>query len=83
MVVKLPNRYTSKPQWYVFEFSRNTQNFVDAFKEAPVNCGLSLFRLWERVHGHTEGNIWWAPLKQPVRMKEEEEEEEEEDSLVN
>jgi len=65
MVIRLPNKYTEKIKLYVIEITRNFDKFVDAYKEVPIE-GLSIFRLYERIHQFPGESIHVLPLKEPL-----------------
>lgn len=62
MVMKSRNKYTEKEKLYLVELTKNPQKFIDDFKDAPIE-GLSIFRIWERIHGISGGAIWLVQLK--------------------
>lgn len=65
MILRIPDVYTSKPHLYVVELTSNPQNHVDALKHEP-KVGVTIFKLWERVHSLQGGSIWIAPLLEPL-----------------
>lgn len=65
MVISKKNKYTGEEMLYVAELTKNSQKYVDSFKEVPI-IGLNLFKLWERIHGFSGLRIWWIPLKEEL-----------------
>jgi len=68
MIVKLTNPYTERVECYLLEVTRNTDRFLDVFKEKP-NRGICIFRLEERLHHYHGHSISWASMKGKVSAK--------------
>jgi len=62
LVLKLPNKWTQKEEFYILEVTRNTDRFNDAFEEAERK-GVMLFRMIERFHQCHGKTIWKCTLK--------------------
>jgi hypothetical protein len=65
IVLKLANKWTQEQELYVAEVTRNIDKFQDAYRENASN-GISLFRLFERLHGIYANAIWYAELKEKL-----------------
>ncbi|KAH3768078.1 protein transport protein SEC16B [Pelomyxa schiedti] len=66
LIVSLPNKWTREPELYLFELTRNTERFVDAYHEKPTAHLPAIYRFYERLHGFYGTEIWWCPLKAPL-----------------
>eukprot|EP00007_Cunea_sp_BSH-02190019_P001506 CAMPEP_0174248860 /NCGR_PEP_ID=MMETSP0417-20130205/43290_1 /TAXON_ID=242541 /ORGANISM="Mayorella sp, Strain BSH-02190019" /LENGTH=600 /DNA_ID=CAMNT_0015328727 /DNA_START=92 /DNA_END=1894 /DNA_ORIENTATION=+ len=65
IVLKLANKWTQEQELYVAEVTRNIDKFQDAYRENASN-GISVFRLFERIHGIYANAIWYAELKEKL-----------------
>eukprot|EP01126_Amoeba_proteus_P058332 TRINITY_DN7517_c0_g1_i1.p1 TRINITY_DN7517_c0_g1~~TRINITY_DN7517_c0_g1_i1.p1 ORF type:complete len:404 (+),score=59.64 TRINITY_DN7517_c0_g1_i1:95-1306(+) len=65
LVLKMPNKYTQSEELFVFEVTRNSEGYADAWDEKS-HSGLNIFRLWERVHHVPGHDVFWCPLGKPL-----------------
>jgi len=66
IVMKMPNKYTKNEELFVFEVTRNSEGYADAWNEKS-RSGLNIFRLWERIHHVPGHDVFWCPLKEPLQ----------------
>lgn len=65
LVIKLVNRWTRKDELFVLEFSRNVDQFSDAFSNKP-DKGIILWPLKERIYQFYGSSMWWVPCLKSI-----------------
>eukprot|EP00211_Chloroparvula_japonica_P004557 CAMPEP_0119138748 /NCGR_PEP_ID=MMETSP1310-20130426/26234_1 /TAXON_ID=464262 /ORGANISM="Genus nov. species nov., Strain RCC2339" /LENGTH=620 /DNA_ID=CAMNT_0007129971 /DNA_START=33 /DNA_END=1896 /DNA_ORIENTATION=- len=65
LVVVLPNKYTREDEYFILECTRNHDAIIDAFSD-KIRSGVTLLRLWDRVHQSMAQEVQWFPINPPL-----------------
>lgn len=63
IVASLPRKWCGKFSLCVIEFSQNLERFNDMYAECPLQNGIMIYNLKERIHGAPGTEIWHLPIK--------------------